>query len=274
MPRRGDKDGPQLPSLVVTRKDAAEQISVQIDRGREILSRRISSSPELKQAEADKSKWFAYTRELLLRLFDSSVFADEFRGSGVAFAMVGPTSLESEIRELRRDADRDVTKLESILRRLDLVPEHPSVARGRTFGDVFPEQDRGSLAGLHPEVRAVAERLFLDGHYAQAIFEAFKAIAARVKANSPDLDLEGKRLMARVFKPDNPILKLNQLSSTSEKDEQEGFMHIFMGAMQGIRNPKAHDVVLQEDRQRASEYLALASPPMRRIDDALLISQN
>jgi len=95
-----------------------------------------------------------------------------------------------------------------------------------------------------------------------------------VKANSPHLDLEGKRLMARVFKPDSPILKLNQLSSTSEKDEQEGFMHIFMGAMQGIRNPKAHDVVLQEDRQRASEYLALASLLMRRIDDALLISQN
>jgi len=44
MPRRGDKDSPGLPTLVVTRKDAADRMSVQIKRGWEILSRRTSST--------------------------------------------------------------------------------------------------------------------------------------------------------------------------------------------------------------------------------------
>lgn len=63
-------------------------------------------------------------------------------------------------------------------------------------------------------------------------------------------------------------LRLNDLNSLTDRDEQEGFRFIFMGAMQRIRNPKAHDEVVQEDEDRAYDYLALASLLMRRLDDA------
>lgn len=43
---------------------------------------------------------------------------------------------------------------------------------------------------------------------------------------------------------------------------------VFMGAIQGIRNPKGHELVGQDDPQRALEYLALVSVLFRRLDDA------
>jgi uncharacterized protein (TIGR02391 family) len=52
----------------------------------------------------------------------------------------------------------------------------------------------------------------------------------------------------------------------SEKDEQEGFMYLFMGAMQGIRNPKAHKEIVQNDPFITLEYLGFASFLLKRID--------
>ena len=44
---------------------------------------------------------------------------------------------------------------------------------------------------------------------------------------------------------------------------------MFMGLSQGIRNPKGHELVKQDDPQRALEYLADASQRLfRRLDDA------
>ncbi len=48
----------------------------------------------------------------------------------------------------------------------------------------------------------------------------------------------------------------------------EGFKLLFMGAMQGVLNPKAHDLFDQLAEDRALDYLAFASLLMRRLDDA------
>jgi uncharacterized protein (TIGR02391 family) len=139
------------------------------------------------------------------------------------------------------------------------------------LGGAIPSAPSGRrdarIESLHPEVRRVAEQLYLDGHNSQAIFEAFKAVNNRVKRISGE-DADGKALMARVFSEERPILKLNAGSTRSDRDEQEGFKFVFMGAMLGIRNPKAHDEIADTDDDRSLEYLALASLLMRRLDDA------
>ena len=40
-----------------------------------------------------------------------------------------------------------------------------------------------------------------------------------------------------------------------------------MGAMVGIRNPKAHDNIIQADPYRMLEYLAFASLLMKRVEE-------
>jgi len=119
---------------------------------------------------------------------------------------------------------------------------------------------------LHPKIIAVSKRLFQDGHYPQAIFEAFKAVDNFVKKRT-GLSIYGKDLMGKVFNVDNPIIKLNELRTKSNRSEQEGFMYLFMGAMEGIRNPKAHDEVAELDPYKTLEYLGFASLLMRRADE-------
>lgn len=123
---------------------------------------------------------------------------------------------------------------------------------------------------LHPEVLEVAHDLFADGHLAEAIFAAFKAIEVRVKAMS-GVDETGEPLMARVFGGDRPRIRVSVEQGESGESEQRGFKFLFMGAMAGIRNPKAHEFVQQRDPKRALEYLAFASVLMRRLDDATVV---
>jgi uncharacterized protein (TIGR02391 family) len=128
-----------------------------------------------------------------------------------------------------------------------------------------PSPPRKWEPALHPEVQRVSGQLMADGHGSQAIFEAFKAVNIRVKELSglPD---DGKSLMAKAFSERDPVLRLNEGKSRSDADEQEGFKLILMGVMQGIRNPKAHDLIVNTDQERVTEYLALASLLMRRLD--------
>lgn len=121
---------------------------------------------------------------------------------------------------------------------------------------------------LHPRVVGVARPLFADGHYAQAIFEAFKAVNNMVKDKSGLADLDGKQLMGRAFDESHPVIKVSRLRDRSEKDEQEGFKFLFMGSTLGIRNPKAHTTTVQTDPFRTLEYLALASLLAKRLDEA------
>lgn len=126
---------------------------------------------------------------------------------------------------------------------------------------------RVGLQDLHSEVIQAAGNLFTDEHYTAAIFEVFKAVEVRVRALS-GLDASGQDLMARAFDEKNPLINVAVESGRSGEDEQRGFKFLFMGATVGIRNPKGHELVRQDDPQRAIEYLAFASVLMRRLDDA------
>lgn len=126
---------------------------------------------------------------------------------------------------------------------------------------------------LHPKVIEVSMKLFIDGHYAQAIEEAYKAVINSVKEKASlhlDDKVDGTKLMAQVFHIDNPMIKLNKLKTQPDRDEQEGFMHLFMGATLGIRNPKAHSNIVMKDPYKTLEYLGFASLLMRRADEGKL----
>jgi uncharacterized protein (TIGR02391 family) len=119
---------------------------------------------------------------------------------------------------------------------------------------------------LHPAVIFLSKNLFRDGYYSQAIFESCKALDKRVQKDS-GLQTNGKSLMSTAFSKNNPKIKLNNNQSQSDLDEQEGFMYIFMGVMQGVRNPKGHDVLNIKDPHRALDYLSLISLLLKRLDE-------
>jgi uncharacterized protein (TIGR02391 family) len=127
---------------------------------------------------------------------------------------------------------------------------------------------------IHPKIKEVTESLFKDGHYSQAIFEAFKMIESQVRKKSKMNDKEGSDLMHHAFDENNPILKINPLKNLSDKDEQYGFRFIFAGAMTGIRNPKAHEIIKQKDPITTLEYICLASLLMRILYKSKFVNKN
>lgn len=123
---------------------------------------------------------------------------------------------------------------------------------------------------FHPLVVEASKSLFESRHYYDAIFAAYKAIDNFVKKKT-GLSIYGEDLMGKVFNKDNPIIKLNELRTLSNRNEQKGFMYLFQGAMLGIRNPKAHDEATHLDPYKTLEYLGFASLLMRRAEEGKLI---
>ena len=122
------------------------------------------------------------------------------------------------------------------------------------------------VAALHTDIRAV-DRYLDSGHPEVAIFEAFKAINSRVKAMT-GLDLDGNKLMGAAFVNSDPPIVFGDLSTETGRNIQTGFRFMFMGAVQGIRNPDAHEQFKALDAEEALETLAFASMLMRRLDEA------
>lgn len=74
--------------------------------------------------------------------------------------------------------------------------------------------------------------------------------------------------MRKAFSSSDPLLIFEGIDTGSGKNVQEGYMQIFAGAMQGIRNPKAHEN-MYISREDAVKRLVLASLLMDKIDEAL-----
>ena len=128
-------------------------------------------------------------------------------------------------------------------------------------------ENEGIWSIMHSKIIRVAKQRFENGFYADAVEAAFKEINLQVKTKCKDRhqNKDGKGLMTIAFSANNPVLKFEPSSSYSDFDIQEGYMHMFAGAMQGIRNPKAHenDII---DRNDAIRKLAFASMLMYKLD--------
>ena len=120
---------------------------------------------------------------------------------------------------------------------------------------------------LHPRIADVANDLFLDHYHWEAVFAAAKALVNYVKERSGQHQLDGAALMRTVFSRNNPILAFNDLLDQTDIDEQEGMMHLFEGAVLGIRNPGGHTFP-EGTEQRAMEYISLLSLLAYRTQEA------
>jgi len=156
-----------------------------------------------------------------------------------------------------------IGKLKSDIER-DIRDEQGNVIRESSERPIESPLQIFDAMQLHQKVIKASRALFENGHYAQAIFEAFKAVENFVKDKS-GLTTFGKNLMATAFNEENPIIRVPE-AGHFDKDVQEGFKFLFMGATQGIRNPKAHKEIVQNDPFITLEYLGFASFLLKRIN--------
>ena len=122
---------------------------------------------------------------------------------------------------------------------------------------------------FHDEVVKHAKTQFTDKHYFDAVDECCKAFEKHV-AKKSKIDKHGARLMSEAL-GNNGSLKLNQQKTETEKNLQQGLMHMCMGLMMGIRNPIEHEP--QSDysinKQNSLDMLSFISYLYRQIDQCV-----
>lgn len=150
-------------------------------------------------------------------------------------------------------------RFERIVRRANQFTE----ARTDPTGGLHPFDERN----IHPKLPSIVKRLFDDGHYSQATFEAYKYVDKEVQRFS-SLSASGYKLMMQAFAAETPLVRLTTMSTESEKDEQKGFQFLFAGSVLAIRNPRGHEYAMSDSPDRCLDHLSLASLLLRRLEEA------
>jgi len=146
------------------------------------------------------------------------------------------------------------------------VPKIDKMAEEHALGQ---EREFGFENLLHPIIKRSSLQHYKDGHFRDAVLNSIIAVYEFIRSKSSS-DEDGDKLIGKVFSLEAPKLILSEITSESGKNDQKGFMQIFKGAYQGIRNPKAHSLSHDLTDIKAAQYLVFASLLARRIDEAII----
>ena len=156
-------------------------------------------------------------------------------------------------------------RFEAIARALARMPQRePATQAAITTAGQHPFDERN----IHPDLPQDVRRLFDDGHFPQATFEAFKYLDKTVEKHSGLLNDSGKDLMMKSFKEDAPKIKLTPLATKSEQNEQEGYKFLFAGGIIAIRNPRGHEHSVVDNPDVCLDHLTFVSMLLRRLEQA------
>lgn len=137
---------------------------------------------------------------------------------------------------------------------------------------------------LHIRVRELAEERYNQGFYADAIFNCIREINIIIKDEVFRLtgnEYDGVNLMRQAFgfsyqngnlNRNAQILFVENLSSESRRNIQEGYMNIFVGAMSAVRNPKAHEN-MNPNEEKTRHLIQFCSLLFYKLEDANIIPQ-
>jgi len=64
---------------------------------------------------------------------------------------------------------------------------------------------------------------------------------------------DGEQLVGKAFGGESPKLRINKLQTVTERDIQQGLLHILIGMYKGIRNPRSHDQI--EDTKKSADAI-------------------
>lgn len=107
----------------------------------------------------------------------------------------------------------------------------------------------------------------LADNYFHAVLEACKSIASYIR-NITGLTSDGSQLVDEAFGGNNPLIKINNFNTDTEKSEQKGFTNLSKGLFGTFRNPTAHSAKIEWNmtEQDALDIFSLASYIYRRIE--------
>lgn len=121
---------------------------------------------------------------------------------------------------------------------------------------------------IHHEVKKYCIKDYLRKDYYDAVFEASKGLAERVREIT-GLELDGGRLFQTAFSKNDPYLFFNSLRTESELSEFIGLKELLEAIFHLIRNPAAHTPKINwiVDENKALDVLTMISFAHKYLDE-------
>jgi uncharacterized protein (TIGR02391 family) len=124
---------------------------------------------------------------------------------------------------------------------------------------------------IHPRIAAACGRHMERGEYRSAVNDACIALIDHVGETAGVDERDGDKVAVLVFNPDRPLLAVNNLSNSYDRNEQLGVMNLFKGAMAVIRNPHAHSLQ-PTPADAALDHIVFLSMLAKIVDESELVN--
>lgn len=250
-------------------KDKRGEVEMDKKEAIEFLEKSLEETSHLRRLRYDDEDfelWISKIKNVIKAGLDQDDYETFDSAYSISIPMKGIQTEKRWLEFYQANITRRETAIKKIIQKHEILGIEKKSAAKREQKDTvkLPIQLFDALQ-FHPKVVEASRKLFKDGHYRDAIYRAFVEVSNFVKRKAKS-QLDGRKLMSTVFNPANPIIKLNPLETQTDKDEQEGFMYLFMGAIQGIRNPKAHENIIQNNPYIALKLIGFASLLIQTID--------
>ena len=123
---------------------------------------------------------------------------------------------------------------------------------------------------FHPQVDTHCRKLFSQGNYFHAVFEACKLYNKMVREKAMSAK-DGEPLMLDVWGWENGVLKVTACQSDTDKNVQDGVKFLSAGLMRAVRNPTAREPALPcpISKEDCLDMLSFVSFLFRQIDKAV-----
>lgn len=121
---------------------------------------------------------------------------------------------------------------------------------------------------IHNEVQKYCIKDYLRKDYYDAVFEAAKGLAERVRQIT-GLSSDGGELFQKAFAKGNPYLFFNSMQTDSEKSEFTGVKELLEAIFHLVRNPAAHTPKInwRVEETKALDILTLISFAHKYLDE-------
>lgn len=121
---------------------------------------------------------------------------------------------------------------------------------------------------IHGEVQKYCIKDYLQKDYYDAVFEAAKGLAERVRQIT-GLTTDGGTLFQTAFSKNNPYIFFNSMQTDSEKSEFTGLKELLESIFHLVRNPAAHTPKInwKVDEAKALDILTLISFAHKYLDE-------
>lgn len=183
----------KMPSLLIPKVEVEKKLQERIELGRSLHSSEIRSEQELDKYRSENKKWNSYNTEYLSRCFDVQSISESYSNVADWGSLRMNPSLGQLIESFRKGIEKKITELESILERLELIPESSSIAptqsvsstKATDINSVFVVHGHDEIAKTN--VARFVEKLGLKAvilheqpNKGQTIIEKFESNAAGV----------------------------------------------------------------------------------------------